>query len=222
MRIKFNHIAVLSILLFTNFQCDEDNLCDPVINIAALNVDLSPEKKEYLIGDTILLKTDFSTLLTLTNSNEKLMIDSGMCNLGLFVLKLGMQPDSLVGFSDFDIVNIIGELNQDLIWDQIEKRYKGIVNFNCNDDKCEFKIGLIPKVKGSYCFALYIGSIMIQDTTLCPSLNKLNDNKFNVNSYNREIFKELDIHYPILLPTFTGGGYWDIIDNDGAFAFKVK
>ena len=65
MRIKFNHIAVLSILLFTNFQCDEDNLCDPVINIASLNVDLSPEKKEYLIGDTILLKTDFSTLLTL-------------------------------------------------------------------------------------------------------------------------------------------------------------
>ena len=33
---------------------------------------------------------------------------------------------------------------------------------------------------------------MIQDTTLCPSLNKLNDNKFNVNSYNREIYKELD------------------------------
>lgn len=191
-------------------------------NISSVNIDLSPEKKEYMIGDTIVLGTEFGTLLPLTNSNETIAIDNGVCNLNLFVMKLGNEPGNLVGFTDFDFINFSGDLNQDEILDEIIKRYQGEIAFNCNANKCEFKIGLVPKVKGNYCLALYIGEIRIQDTSICPVKNVLYDNKFNVSSHNREIFQELSINYSIQLPSSSSTGYWDIIENDGAFAFKVK
>ncbi len=215
-------ILISSLLLLTNFQCQED-YCEGQRNEASLQVSLSPEKIDYVIGDTILIGSKFGTSLPLTNRNQSIDIQNGMCYLGIFIMKLGLAPDSLRGYSDFDIINYSGNLSQDIIQDSVEKRYEGYINFNCTTDTCEFQFGLVPKVKGKYCLSLYIGGVEIQDTSLCPDHNVFHENVFTVSSLNREILEELHIHSGIRLPNMYGtGGWWEIAEKDGSFAFRVK
>ena len=214
--------ALFCFLLFSNFQCGKEFPCDPSENEASISTSITPEKKEYLIGDTIFLSASFGTMLPLTNSNETIATEHGACILGIYIMKLGDAPDDLTGFYNFDIINISGDLNQNDMWDEIVKRYKGFINFNCGIDTCGFKIGLVPKVTGDYCFSLNIGNVVTQDTSMCPEWVKFDNNVFNVSSHNREIFQELGIKYSIRLPTSSTSGCLDIIESDGAYAFKVK
>ena len=211
---------LLYFALFTATQCDDypcNNVSDRTI---PLNVQVNEEKYEYKVGDTLWLNSEFNTKLLLFDSQDTLSLEYGECIANIYLMKLGGTYNTLTGYSDFNFINNIGEINQNNVTDSLARKYNAQILFNCNKDKCEFEVGIIPQKKGSYCLFLHTGRINVQDTSFCPRANKL-AGEFKVSSHNRQILKEYDVHF-VRFPTIHSSGGLDLSEHDGAFAFKVN
>ena len=220
MKAKSILFIIICFLLFANFQCDKDPCEMYITHQIPLNALVTEEKYAYTIGDTIWLSNEFNTKLELINGGGTLSLEYGKCFVDLFLMRLEDTQHKLVGYTDFNIINDLGELTQANIEDSLKIKYAGQILYNCGKDKCSFRVGLVPQLKGNYCFLLHSGKVIVQDTSMCPAANHF-ATEFNVSSHNRQIFKELDIDW-IEFRSKNGSGGLQVAELDQAYAFKVK
>jgi len=221
-----NLILLYLLLSIISIDCGKDfsDPCDSIEpNQSSIEIDLKPEKPSYVIGDTIWLSSRFDIDLELTNKDERININNANGWLALLLMHLDGGKEVKMGYDDFDVINEHGELSQAAIFDEVTKNYSGRLTFNCDTLFCSFTIGLVPKSKGNYCVASNGGWIDVnyEGSLYCDGAS-LRENNFTTKSFNREIYEELNIDFPIELLTTRRTTDFDIIDNDGAYAFKVK
>ena len=217
-------LTILTSFLFYNFQCNKEEICaNRITNRSSVKVDVSPEQLEYSIGDTIWLSTNFDTELEISNSNEVINVANGNGFFRTIIAYLDSGAEVKRGFSDFEIINNNGELNQIGIENENILKYQGQLYFSCDSIYCKFQIGLVPQRTGNYCVTIALGRIGINDTSECPSNNRLEDNTFNVTSHNRELYQEFNLPNTIRLPrSGSTSSLWDVKASDATYTFRIK
>lgn len=219
-----NVFLLYFIFSIISFDCYREDPCDEIESSeSSISINLKPEQLSYAIGDTMWLSTRFDIDLELTDKEENINVSNTMNWLNLYLMQLDGGKEIEKGYADFDIINEYGELSQELIPDEITKNYQGELTFNCDTLFCSFLIGIVPKVRGNYCLVANFGWINADNSGFnCGEGVSLRNNTFNVTSLNREIYEALNINFDVELPTKNSAIKLNLIDNNGAFAFKVE
>lgn len=211
---------ILTSIIFYNFSCDNDPCPSVPSNSASIQMDLKPENKVYQIGDTIWISDRFDTDFELDNNPVNLNLINGSGRIGLLFMHLDQTIDVTRGFSDFEIINTNGEVNQDLINDEVARNYNAYLNFNCDETNCEFQIGIVTKTAGIFGIGIQNGNLIVETPGACAPNNKITNNRFNTSNFNKEILTENRIHDSVRLPG-AGTSGWPL-DDKSVFIFEVQ
>jgi len=217
-----NALCLYFLLSIISFDCEREGTCpDQIFNESSLKIDLTPEHFTYAIGDTIWLSSKFDTDLELTNKDEIRDVSDSEGSIPLLLLDIDSGSDISRGYSDFDIINVKGQVSQEGFNSNI-KKYEGRLIFGCDSLSCEFITGIVPKFSGTYCVIMKNGNIRLDPNASCSEQIGFFKNSFTTSAFNREIYEEVNIKSIVRLPVASGSRTLELVDNDAAFAFKVE
>ena len=218
-----NIITLFSLsFLFFAFQCAEDEQCEPDRLISTIDINISPYKLKYSLGDTIWLAKDLDTNFSINSIGENIDISNGSLSIELFILQLTGTPDIERGYEDFVFTNQKGSINQDAFTNVNIRKCTGTLEFVCDSTYCKLQTGIVPKAKGRYSIALGIGGVSIANPAQCTPQNRLESNTFNVDSFNREVYEDFGSGLDLVrFPWSTGVRNWGL-ENEGTFSFIIE
>jgi len=216
---------LMTTILFSNFQCGkeddffaDDEICEAEHRFAQLDIEVTPEQSEYLRGDTIWFSAEFDAASVFSDINT-INFDTGAGLLNVYILDLLHHQDISNGYDRFDYINVEGELRQNGINYSVSRTNRGDIFFECNQGICSFKIGMTTTHTANYCVAFYLGFIVEGEGGCQPNIS-FDPIIFDINSHNKELLEPLGITSTVHI---NGGGIsdYDIVNNDGAYIFKV-
>jgi hypothetical protein len=112
----------------------------------------SPEKKQYLIGDTLWLESTFSCKSQLNSETGKIEEFCGAKNLGTTLGITSLVHSGLGGEQDavdsFTFINIKGRIYSE--GTDAQKKFVKQIRFEQIDTNYAFRCGIIPLKKGVY------------------------------------------------------------------------
>ncbi len=218
-----NAIRLFIVLVFFQFSCTSCNdiECPDQPYSDKLEYELSPEKKEYSLNDTIWLNNKWNIDIPIMNSKNTYSVKN--CNGYLNIILVNIKNrQSVEGKSDFDYIMEEGQIIKEDPSRPITNKYELNMNYSCGDEYCKFKFGIIPKKIGSYCITLHINNISRPDTTLCSDKIRILKTIPKVNSLNKEVLLE-NGGYDFCLPyDGSGCGYLEMDTNETTYCFNVK
>ncbi len=152
-------------LMLCAFQCGEDVVEPEQSEVPTMLLKVTPNKKEYKIGDTLWITSDVSSKVLSFITNESILYEASDAILYFYKLKHPQDvKDYYADFavSDFEIIKIIGTAEKEVYsskynsenytyWDNLHRLLKP--ELTNEKERYKLKIGIIPKTTG--CFALY-------------------------------------------------------------------
>ena len=216
-------LLLITTLLFSNFHCGEDDdiefeICEAENRIVQFDVKVSPEQSEYLRGDTIWLSAEFNAA-DIFSDIDTINFDMGTGSLYIYILDLLHHQDISNGYDRFEYVNIEGRMSQDWVIHDRNKGNRGNIFFDCNQGICSFNVGMTTNHTANYCIMFYLGGIVEGEGGCEPSVT-FDPIVFDVNSHNKELLGPLGITSTVYI-NGSGISTYEIVDNDGAYIFKV-
>lgn len=173
----------MSLMNFTCYDCEEflsDNVLFPV--------SLAPNKPIFNVGDTIYLRVDENSLLSLENNNMTYdnSSNSFLFNLSIYELK-NNKEEGFEAREKFNFISLTGNASV------FNPNYNYInLSTICNAEKCLIEVGLIPSEKGNFLFILE--SSYIESTDGCESIYLIPE-KFELEgSKNVDLLTDLNIN----------------------------
>lgn len=213
-----NLLGVSIFLIFTQFQCEEDICSNEIDVLTPFSVQISPEQKEYQVGDTIWLSAKITEDEVKQNSEaDWLYVGNG--SIRLFLLKLE-KADKFIRLEAyrFDLVDSLGEI----IEQGSPPSNRRNVLLPYNDGVYELAIGVVPKFEGVFGFYIERGGIHYNNDPNCHYFFNLAYREFSVTDYNREIYQEMNKLGEVSVGDEKGVYYIDLANSSSAFAFRVK
>ena len=205
-------------LIFTQFQCEEDICSNEIDVLTPFSVQISPEQKEYQIGDTIWLSEKITEDEVKQNSEaDWLYAGDGSIRLFLLELEKGDTKIRLEAYK-FDLVDSLGEI----IKPESPPSNRRNVLLTYNNGIYELVVGVVPKFEGTFGFYLERGGIHYNNDPNCHYFFNLAYRDFSVTDYNREIYQEMNKLGEVSVGDEKGVYYIDLANSNAAFAFRVK
>lgn len=217
--VKYVNLLGASIfLIFTQFQCEEDVCYNEIDVLTPFSVQISPEQKEYQVGDTIWLSANITEDEVKQNS-EADWLYAGDGSIRLFLMELEKGDTKIrLAANRFDLVDSLGQV----IEPESPSSNRRNVFLTYNYGIYKLAVGVVPKFEGTFSFYLERGGIHYNNDPNCHYFFNLAYREFSVTDYNREIYQEMNKLGEVSVGDEQGIYYIDMENSNSAFAFKVK
>jgi len=177
-------------LLCLNFHCGKEANCDYQNSSGiSCSVDIIPSETEYKIGDTINLKSTFTSFKELDNGEGFVQVSQADIVIGF--LKFYPHTNNTRGaLENFDLLYNEGFL----VIDSSQLGSNSIVYLNCDSAFCRFEYKAVPKDTGLY-FLFSLGGHFVDSTLLediCYRQEGITP-YYNNNNSNLALFDSLGI-----------------------------
>lgn len=215
---------VLALIILMNFQCGDNGPCVGEENVTSFPATISPNTSSVSVGDTLWVESEFDTELPLSNKNGMISLDSAECITFLNVMKVENHTIEVIeGLRDFEYINLYGSLEQTDFQDQ-RREFESTIYFSCGNDKCRFKIGMIPQRQGFYCLWIRGGKFQKpgEEELLCPPLNRFRDIVFEIEDFNQELYAQQNVKGVLRFPVRSSSGAIQVVGNEAAYIFEVR
>ena len=207
------------IISLSAFTCDK-NYCEETLEVSSsYSVQITPEKKEYKVGDTIWLTCQIPEDEVKQNGSANWLYH-GTGRISMFLLKLEESAGYIrFGTRYFDYVYSNGMViqngydGQPLVYDFFYLDYV--------DGNYSLNVGLIPRFTGPYCFYLNNGIVSYFNDPNCQYTFNLEYLDVQANDHNHEIFQKIGMENPLLVGEEVNTIELDAVGSDRTFSFEV-
>jgi len=204
----------------SGFQCYD---CEKnVNNISSFKIDISPIEKVFEVGDTIWISTSFDSNIELNNSTFSYDNSNQLCDFDLNVLHIQSDNQKVkdgVGFFEFLIEK--GEISSPNQY-QGNSDVKQMVSFNCSDQFCEFRIGIVCKDSGYFGLKVWGGGFGYDTSNDCES-SRFDNITFNIDNNNFEMCKEIGTDKLFVYEKKRNwSSYTKVVESKNFYFFKVE
>jgi hypothetical protein len=195
------YAIILYALLSFNFQCGKEDMLPMKVQEVSrfeMPIDIFPQKKTYVVGDTIWIEAKLSNTILLDTKNDiQLKLDTVRFNVPLLFKVLNKQalvPDG--GFCEF--INP-GQLSMSTSPGYYDARYNvywnyniaTILNYGYSDSQYKVKIGIKLKSKGSFYIGLSDSPLTRYAEKTETVQNKYISFKFSATDLNVDVYHSL-------------------------------